>query len=92
MADIRAKFGLPVDEDFVLSDYPTLNHMSAYIHKMQGGTPVVVEAPMEVAEPAPIPLVEPEPEPVASEQSPATEIQPKLISVVVKHTGYPEFH
>ena len=98
MADIRAKFGLPVDEDFVLSDYPTLNHMIAYIHKMQGGTPVVVEAPMEVAEPAPVPLVEPElepepepaPTPVASEQSPATEIQPKLISVVVKHTGYPE--
>ena len=29
MADIRTKFSLPVDEDFVLSDYPTLNHMIA---------------------------------------------------------------
>ena len=31
MADIREKFSLPVDEEFILSDYPTLNHMIAYI-------------------------------------------------------------
>ena len=40
MADIRSKFGLPVDEDFVLSDYPTLNHMIGYIKKMSGELPV----------------------------------------------------
>ena len=34
MADIREKFGLPVDEDFVLADYPTLNHMIGYIQRM----------------------------------------------------------
>ena len=91
MADIRAKFVLPVDEDFVLADYPTLNHMIAYIHKMQGGAPIPeptkpVEAPVEVPvpEPAPAPAA---PAPVASETG---DIQPKLIGVVVKHTGYPE--
>ena len=37
MADIRGKFNLPVDEDFILADYPTLEHMMGYIVKMQGG-------------------------------------------------------
>ena len=94
MADIREKFGLPIDEDFVLSDYPTLNHMIAYIHKMQGGSPAPVapQTVTEVSTPEPVPKAEPEPAPapVASEQSPAVDIQPKLIGVVVKHTGYPE--
>ena len=92
MADIREKFGLPVDEDFVLADYPTLNHMIAYIHKMQGGTPApaanveqVVETP--ISQPAEV-VVEsmPVPAPVVD----MGDIQPKLIGVVVKHTGYPE--
>ena len=95
MADIRAKFGLPVDEDFVLSDYPTLNYMIAYIHKMQGGAPAVVEAPVEVAASEPVAAPEPEPAPVAAPvvdapSGGAEDIQPRLIGVVVKHTGYPE--
>ncbi|RJV00485.1 MAG: acyltransferase domain-containing protein [Candidatus Poseidoniales archaeon] len=94
MADIREKFGLPIDEDFVLSDYPTLNHMIAYIHKMQGGSPAPVapKTVTEVSTPEPVPKAEPAPAPapVASEQSSAVDIQPKLIGVVVKHTGYPE--
>ena len=97
MADIRAKFGLPVDEDFILSDYPTLNHMIAYIHKMQGGeAPVAVAAPVEAVEPTP-PVEAPVQTPVAEVATPqvqtsgdVSEIQPKLIAVVVKHTGYPE--
>ena len=32
MAALRDRFSLPVDEDFVLSDHPTLNHMLAYLH------------------------------------------------------------
>ena len=96
MADIRAKFGLPVDEDFVLSDYPTLNHMIAYIHKMQGDDAPVAAAPANEVEPTP--LVEavsepPEAElsaPVIQASGDVSEIQPKLIAVVVKHTGYPE--
>ena len=45
MAEIRDHFALPVDEDFVLSDHPTLNHFTAYIVKMQGGEPPVDEGP-----------------------------------------------
>ena len=37
MAEVRDIFSLPVDEDFVLSDHPTLNHFTAYIVKMSGG-------------------------------------------------------
>ena len=40
MADIRDRFNLPVDEDFVLADHPTLNHMIGYIQRMQGGAPL----------------------------------------------------
>ena len=31
MAEVRDIFSLPVDEDFVLSDHPTLNHFTAYM-------------------------------------------------------------
>ena len=96
MADIRAKFELPVDEDFVLSDYPTLNHMIAYIHKMKGGS-VSAEASVPAAEPAVeaavVETTSPDPAPAAPAAVVATDsgdIQPKLIGVVVKHTGYPE--
>ena len=37
MGDVREIFALPVDEDFVLADHPTLNHFVAYIVKMTGG-------------------------------------------------------
>ena len=37
MVDVREIFALPVDEDFLLSDHPTLNHFVAYILKMKGG-------------------------------------------------------
>ena len=94
MADIRSKFSLPVDEDFVLSDYPTLNHMIAYIHKMTGNAaePATLSAPKEVADETPIPLDVDQPEPVSrspSVMSGNEDIQSKLIDVVVKHTGYP---
>ena len=46
MADIREKFSLPIDDEFVLSDYPTLNHMIGYINKMTGGAATVVTAPV----------------------------------------------
>ena len=94
MADIREKFGLPVDEDFILSDYPTLNHMISYIHKMQGKPINAVEETVTTSdEPSSLVEIEEE-EDVENKQPVATvsdsDIQPKLISVVVKHTGYPE--
>ena len=52
MVDVREIFSLPVDEDFLLSDHPTLNHFVAYIVKMKGGstTPEPEIASMPVAE------------------------------------------
>ena len=56
MAEIRERFGLPVDEDFVLADYPTLNHMIGYIQRMAGDSPSVSPPP---SEPAPNPPATP---------------------------------
>ncbi len=91
MVDIRQQFNLPVDETFVLSEHPTLNHMIGYIQRMQGG---------EVPAPAPKPVVEAEPPtPVAEQPQVVTAAEPvpvsdeamtqQVIDVVVKHTGYP---
>ena len=89
MVDIRELFNLPVDEDFLLSDHPTLSHMIGYIVRMKGGeasvsapsTPSVEEAPA----PAPAPQVEAQSTPMVSDAG----IESSLIEVVVKHTGYP---
>jgi acyl carrier protein/3-hydroxymyristoyl/3-hydroxydecanoyl-(acyl carrier protein) dehydratase len=92
MADIRDRFNLPIDEDFVLSDYPTLNHMIGYIQRMSGAS-----SPSTVSAPSPTPPVvksEPTPivEPVKAEVIPSAsnpDIEAVLIEVVVSHTGYP---
>lgn len=100
MGDIRAKFSLPVDEDFVLADYPTLDHMMGYIVKMKGGDVASSEAVQQA--PAPTPVAPQSPasaspvEAVAPSKSEAPlsagseEIQSAVVSIVVKHTGYPE--
>ena len=96
MADIRARFSLPIDEDFLLSDHPTLNHMVAYIQRMKGGGGAPVAPPTQAPaaasiEPTPAPAPEAKPAPAAP---PASEddgsIAARLVEVVVKHTGYPE--
>ena len=92
MADIRERFSLPIDEDFVLSDYPTLNHMMSYIQKMQGGTVSTPEPPVAPAvsvesTPAPVEVVTAVQPPVATGENP--DIEAVLIEVVVEHTGYP---
>ena len=63
MGDIRAKFSLPVDDDFILAEHPTLNHMIAYIVKMSVGTEPTSE-PVTTASTESIPhTAEPEHEP-----------------------------
>jgi acyl carrier protein len=92
MADIRERFTLPLDEEFVLSDYPTLNHMIGYIQRMKGdgSVPVVPVVPVAPAPPTP---VTPQPSaPSVVAPAPLTtdsNIQEQLIEVVVRHTGYP---
>ena len=97
MSDIRDLFSLPVDENFILSEHPTLTHFIAYVDKMQnpGQTAIPVEAPPPISEP----LVKSEPPfPKAKSAHKSREIasnvtseaRDKLVGVVVKHTGYPE--
>ncbi|MGB1679055.1 MAG: beta-ketoacyl synthase N-terminal-like domain-containing protein [Poseidonia sp.] len=95
MADIRERFGLPVDEDFVLADYPTLNHMIGYIQRMTGGAPAAAppapapapSEPAQVATPAPAPVVAPAAAaPAVVDDAAMTET---VVAVVVQHTGYP---
>ena len=87
MVDIREIFNLPIDEDFLLSEHPTLSHMIGYIVRMTGG-----EIPSPVA-PKAIPEFESEPVTPAESQAVSlpsdTGIESALIEVVVKHTGYP---
>ena len=96
MADIREKFSLPVDDDFVLSDYPTLNHMIGYINKMTGGAATVIAAPAAeaaietLAQPqAPVEISKPQPAVKLATNSETSEITPLVVEVVVAHTGYP---
>ena len=95
MADIRERFSLPVDEDFVLADYPTLNHMIGYIQRMTSGAePSAAPTPSPPAEAAPTP-----PEPAAAAVAvpiPSTpsvvddaDMVSTVVEVVVQHTGYP---
>ena len=90
MADIRTKFSLPLDEDFVLADYPTLNHMIGYIQQMLGNDSTVAEvaqvANEVVSQPATI-SDSVEVTPMLSQGH--EDIEAKLVEVVVKHTGYP---
>ena len=91
MADIRDKFALPVDEDFVLADHPTLNHMIGYIQRMTGGAPaapVPAPAPAAPAPAPPTPAPTPTPAPSVATGS-HSDIEDVLVSVVVDHTGYP---
>ena len=92
MAEIRDRFNLPVDEDFVLADYPTLNHMIGYIQQMTGGGPAPKPAPTSAA-PA-VPSDEPSapappPAPAAAEPVDDAAMTEAVVAVVVEHTGYP---
>ena len=94
MGDIRDRFSLPVDEDFVLADHPTLNHMIGYIQRMQSGSPEPVSAASPPTSPSPAPAA-PSPTPTPSAPTPSVsagqhgDIENVLVEVVVNHTGYP---
>ena len=92
MAEVRTAFELPVDETFLLSDHPTLNHFLTYIAVMTGGDPPspLVEPPAPSAPPTPTP------DPVVPEDSTASKVETadpsiagRLVEIVVEHTGYP---
>ena len=90
MADLRETFSLPVDDSFQLREHPTLNHMISYIVSM-GGERNEQQNPQEEQPVQSISVVE---EPVVN-NSPSLEnndsdVESGVLSIVVKHTGYPE--
>jgi len=92
MADLRTHFELPIDESFVLSEYPTLNHMISYIGGM--GTNDLVE-PNELPEPIIQSTIEENTSDIKEITSSNlveldSEIKNAVLEVVVEHTGYPE--
>ncbi|MAT48924.1 MAG: hypothetical protein CMA27_03740 [Euryarchaeota archaeon] len=90
MADLRSYFELPIDDEFVLSEYPTLNHMMAYIAGMEIEENIVtneVEIEKEVSEERILQVNNP----IISEDLEVNdEIKNAVLNVVVEHTGYPE--
>ena len=90
MADLRSYFELPIDDEFVLSEYPTLNHMMAYIAGMEIEENIVtneVEIEKEVSEERILEVNNP----IISEDLEVNdEIKNAVLNVVVEHTGYPE--
>ena len=95
MAEIRSVFGLPVDEDFVLADYPTLNHMIGYINQMTGSSTSVAKSVAAPVAAVVDPIIEspPQAEPPATTSvvSPPSDssLVETVVEVVVEHTGYP---
>ena len=93
MAEIRDVFSLPIDEDFILSDHPTLNHMISYIQMMTGGNnslPVITVPAVSTETVVESKIVEEKVESIQAPMVADAEIQSKLVAVVVEHTGYPE--
>ena len=87
MAELRDFYGLPVDESFVLSEHPTLNHMIAYLGSDSSASPSVSKSntvEQQAAQPVP------EEPAVVTQISPSNgDVAAKVVEVVVKHTGYP---
>lgn len=100
MADLREYFGLPLDENFVLSEYPTLNHMISYLTQMSGGGNTTSHEETEVSNTSTDEKISTEPilqnqeideKIVSSEFIEIDEnIKSAVLEVVVEHTGYPE--
>ena len=93
MAELREFYGLPVDESFVLSEHPTLNHMIAYlsIGESNSENTAVDEPKLPVLQPVSVQTA-----PVKEEANivptgvPSPDVRDKVVEVVVNHTGYPE--
>ena len=91
MAELRGKFGIPVDDTFQLREYPTLGHVIGYIASF-GDAEAVVDSVIDE------PSIEEETisEEIVEEttvSAPVTNFSKSVVEgvldVVVEHTGYP---
>ena len=101
-ATIRETYGIERDDSLKLRDYPTLNHVVAFVRERSGApaapqaaaVPVPPEAAAESA-PAVSPGPVPEPAP-AAEAAPAAvevpggDVEQRVLTIVAEQTGYPE--
>ena len=91
MAELRGKFGIPVDDTFQLREYPTLGHVIGYIASFGDAEAVVdsvIDEPSIEEETISEEIVE---EMIVS--APVTNLSESVVEgvldVVVEHTGYP---
>ena len=92
-ATIREAYGIERDDTLKLRDYPTINHVVAFVRERAGGPAAPPEA---VGGAAPAPAAEPvpaaEPAPAAPEPTAAPseeEITARILELVAEETGYP---
>ena len=86
-AAIREVYGIERDDSLKLRDYPTLNHVVAFVRE-RAGAPAA--PPEGVGGPAPAPAAEPAPaapEPTAAPSE--EEITARVLELVAEETGYP---
>ncbi|MDP6857107.1 MAG: SDR family NAD(P)-dependent oxidoreductase [Candidatus Thalassarchaeaceae archaeon] len=90
MAELREKYGIPVDDSFQLREYPTLGHVIGYVTSFGNSSIIDQPATIEASED------EDSPEEIVEEDSisePLTELSDAVVdgvlAVVVEHTGYP---
>ena len=101
-ASIRESYDIPFDDTLKLRDYPTLNHVVAFVRERSGVAPAAEEpavAPAPAAEPTPTaaaPSAEPAraPEPAAAGPEPSAapaqdDVTERVLAVVSEETGYP---
>ncbi|MBN2383391.1 SDR family NAD(P)-dependent oxidoreductase [bacterium] len=81
-AEIRSKYGISLDKDVQLRDYPTLQHLIGFVQQKRQKGP---SGPMSPIAPSPVPLVNPK-LPALSVADPIATI---IIELVSDKTGYP---
>src|SRR5689334_1077449 len=80
-ASIREAYGIERDDALKLRDYPTLNHVVAFVRER---APQAEEQPAP-AEPAPAVPAPAGPAPAAA----ADDVEARVLAVVAEQTGYP---
>ena len=94
-ASVREEWGIPRDEKRKLRDYPTLNHVIAFVHQMRpdlaatppSASPIpasVASAPV-ARSPRPSPPLRSRPPPLAGSDP----VREQILALVTEKTGYP---
>ncbi|MFN8193922.1 MAG: SDR family NAD(P)-dependent oxidoreductase [Nocardioidaceae bacterium] len=83
-AAVRGEYGVERDETLQLRDFPTLNHVAAWVRSKTG-----IPAPVAAPAAAPVASAPAAPAPVAVAAPAADEVLAAVTTVVAEMTGYP---